>query len=188
MMGKTWRGMAAVLSALAISGVSSAVHAEVKESAANGFTVEVTQLVQAPPAMAWRALVNDVDHWWLKPHRWFGPQSRLSIDPRAGGCFCEVAGTRQAEHMQVLLVEPGKLLRMRGALGPLQDMGLDGVTDIRLQAQGKRTQLTLRYRVGGYAPDEPGQIAPQVDKVLGQQLWALAEYLRKRPGGRAASE
>ena len=60
-------------------------------------------------------------------HTWWGRASRLSIDARAGGCFCEIAGKRQAQHMQVVFADPGKLLRMSGGLGPLQGMGLSGV-------------------------------------------------------------
>src|SRR3546814_2096701 len=83
---------------------------------------------------AWRALVDDVDRWWPKDHSWWGGESTLSIEPVAGGCFCErtADGKRSARHMVVVFAEPGKLLRLAGGLGPLQGMGLHGVMEWRL--------------------------------------------------------
>ena len=155
-------------------------HAEVKDASAAGLTIENRQVVPVDAAAAWQALVHDVDRWWPKDHSWWGSDSLLSIDPRAGGCFCESAGDRQALHMTVVFVEPGKTLRLLGGLGPLQGMGLHGALEFQLApAEGGGTSITLRYRVGGYSPDDLGEFAPVVDRVQGVQLQGLADYLRK---------
>jgi uncharacterized protein YndB with AHSA1/START domain len=133
--------------------------------------------VSATPAAAWRALVEDVDAWWPKDHSWFGKDGRFSIEARAGGCFCEIAGDRQAEHMRIGFVEPGVLLRMLGGLGPLQGMGLQGTLDWKLQPVDGGTRITLRYVAGGYTPQDMRQFAPVVDQVQALQLGGLATHL-----------
>lgn len=157
------------------------LRAEVRDASPAGFTVENAQLVAVPPEVAWDALVDDIDRWWPKDHSWWGSESTLSIAPRAGGCFCEVSGAdggrRQAQHMQVVFVEPGRLLRMTGGLGPLQGLGLDGALEFRLSPQGAGTRIVLWYRAGGYAPEDLSAFAAVVDQVQAQQLAGLASYL-----------
>ncbi|GAB2501428.1 SRPBCC family protein [Arenimonas alkanexedens] len=166
--------------ALALS-LASGVSAEVKDSRPEGFTLENTVRVAASAELAWAALVDDVDIWWPRDHTWWGQASTLVIEPRVGGCFCETAGKRQAEHMAVTFVDPERLLRMTGGLGPLQGMGLNGALEFRLTpADGGATQITLWYRVGGYTPDDLSKFAPVVDGVQARQLAALAEHLARR--------
>ena len=173
---------------LGLLACSAGAAAEVRDATAAGFTVENTRMVAVDRNTAWRALIDDVDRWWPKDHSWWGADSKLRIEPRAGGCFCEAVesdpeGGRQAEHMRVAFVEPGKLLRMTGGLGPLQGMGLHGALEFRLTDEGKGTRITLWYRAGGYTPDDLSKFAPVVDRVQGQQLGALADYLAKKLPG-----
>jgi uncharacterized protein YndB with AHSA1/START domain len=161
--------------------VAGTVHAEVKDVSASGFTLENSQVVPVDAKTAWNALVNDVGRWWPKDHTWWGDASKLSIQPRAGGCFCELNGEQQAWHMTVTFVDPGKTLRMTGGLGPLQGMGLDGALEWRFApADGGGTKITLYYRAGGYTPDDLGKFVPVVDKVQGLQLGGLADFLRRQ--------
>ena len=170
-----------VLFALSLTGLGMAPNpapAAVVDAAANGFTVEMSIRTRADPERSWRALTREVGHWWLSEHTWWGRADRLRIEARAGGCFCERSGARQAEHLRVTLVEPPKLLRMQGGLGPLQGLGFSGVLEFRLHAlAGGGTEISLRYRVGGYSDQDPQRLAPAVDGVLSSQLQALAEYL-----------
>ena len=180
-----WPGIA-----LALTLATVPAHAEVKDSAANGFTVENVREVPVDAATAWKALVEDVDRWWPKDHSWWGAESVLRIEPEAGGCFCESAGDggREALHMTVTYVEPGKLLRMVGGLGPLQGMGLHGALEWRFKETAGKSTITFWSRAGGYTPDDLSKLAPVVDKVQAQQLGALADYLQaaaaeKKAGG-----
>ena len=174
-MGRAWKRTCAMT--LAAASCLAPVQAEVRDATPSGFTVENTRLVPVEPRIAWQALIDDVERWWPKDHSWWGEASKLSIDPRAGGCFCEDAGAQQAQHMQVSFVDPGRLLRMSGGLGPLQGMGLDGTLEFRLAPEGEGTRITLWYRVGGYAPDDLSKLAPVVDKVQAMQLAGLADFL-----------
>jgi hypothetical protein len=152
--------------------------AEVKDSSPSGFTLENVRDVPVDTETAWKALVGDVDRWWPKDHSWWGKASTLTIEPRAGGCFCEKAGEQQALHMLVTFVDPGRTLRMTGGLGPLQGMGLHGALEFRLAPiESGGTRITLFYRAGGYTPDDLGKFAPVVDKVQALQLGGLADFL-----------
>lgn len=155
--------------------------AAVKESSAAGFTLENSQDVPSGVDDTWDALVDDVDQWWPADHTWWGDASKLSIKARAGGCFCERDGARQAQHMTVVFVDPGKTLRLVGGLGPLQGMGLDGALEFRLAANERGgTRITMWYRAGGYTPDDLSKFAPVVDRVMAAQLGGLAKLLRER--------
>ncbi len=171
-----------MLLAMAVTlGSITAAQAEVLDVSPSGFTVSSTQEVPVDAQAAWSGLVHDVHRWWLPDHTWWGDASRLSIQARPGGCFCEKNGPQQAQHMSVRFVDPGVLLRMGGGLGPLQGMGLDGILEFRLAPiEDGGTRITLWYRVGGYAPDDLTGLAPAVDAVLAQQLGSLADYLRAR--------
>lgn len=172
---------------LALLLVPLGVAADVKNAARDGFTLENTVQVPTGIDASWQALVADVDQWWPADHTWWGDASKLSIDARAGGCFCEIDGARQAQHMTVVFVDPPHTLRLLGGLGPLQGMGLHGALEFRLTpAEDGGTRIVLHYRVGGYGPDDLGKFAPVVDKVQAQQLGGLATLLRNR--GDAASD
>lgn len=169
----------------ALAGLPSAAQAEVKDATASGFTVENTRVVPVDAATAFAALVERVDEWWPKDHTWWGKEGRLSIDARAAGCFCERAGAREALHMTVAFVDPGRTLRMVGGLGPLQGMGLTGALEFRFApSPSGGTTITLSYRAGGYTPDDLRPLAAVVDKVQAMQLGGLADLLGGKAPGR----
>lgn len=155
------------------------VTAKVLDQAADGFTVENSEWVPADSANAWKAFL-EVGEWWPADHTWWGDASKLSISDKAGSCFCEINGAQQAWHMTVTFVDPGKLMRMTGGLGPLQGMGLNGALEWRFVEEKGGTRITLWYRAGGYTPDDLGKLVPVIDKVQALQLGGLAEYLRKQ--------
>lgn len=176
---------AGVVLALATGLGPAVAGAEVVDASPRGFTLENVVEVPVDAATAWSALVEDVDAWWPADHTWWGAESTLTIEPRAGGCFCEKHGDNEAQHLLVTYAEPGRLLRLTGGLGPLQGMGLDGVAEFRLAgADGGGTRITLFYRAGGYAPEDLEAFAPIVDQVQGMQLGGLARHL----GGGAPGE
>lgn len=73
-------------------------------------------------------------------------------------------------HAEVVLVQPRTLLRLSGALGPLQELGAAGALSFALAKVQGGTEVTLTYRVGGFSPDGLDKLAPIVDRVLGDQL------------------
>jgi hypothetical protein len=175
-MNRALAPIAAIMFSVELTALPA--QAAVNDATPSGFTVENSALVPVEATSAWQALVGSIDAWWPRDHSWWGRASRLTIDPRAGGCFCENAGVRQARHMQVVFVDPPRLLRMTGGLGPLQGMGLYGVMEWRLVAIDGGTRITLWYRAGGYTPDDLSKFAPAVDSVQAVQLGGLVHYLQ----------
>ena len=144
-----------------------------------GFMVENKVTISQPADKVWHALINQVDKWWPKDHTWWGNDSVLSIDEFAGGCFCEKVGYKSAEHMRISFVEPQKLLRMTGGLGPLQGMGMHGALDWAFATTDEGTHITLTYRVSGIDPNGFEKLAPIVAQVQGMQLQGLADFLKE---------
>ena len=140
----------------------------------SGFIVVQQQTVAAPPELVWYSLTNNIDTWWPKDHSWW--QGTMRLEPRAGGCFCEQAGKKSAEHMRVSYVEPPFLLRMTGGLGPLQGLGLNGALEWQIDEVEKGSRLTLTYRVHGFHPEGFARLASAVDKVQADQLARLADF------------
>ena len=159
--------------------------AEVVASSEAGFVVRETAEVPADPAATWAALIAP-QNWWNKAHTFSGGSANLYLDAQGGGCFCEklplkdgAPGTRggSVAHMRVVYADPGKALRMVGALGPLQSEALTGTLTITLKPGGAGTRIVMEYIVGGYMRYKTEEIAPAVDKVLAEQLAGLAASL-----------
>jgi len=167
-----------LVAAFALAAAAGGAQAAVTQVAANGFRVLHTVEVRGTPARAWKALV-DVGAWWDPEHTYSGDARNMRIDARAGGCFCErLKGQGGVEHARVVYVAPREALRLRGALGPLQQYGLAGSLTLVLKALPEgRTRITLEYVVGGFMPGGLEPIAPAVDQVLTSQLERLRSYV-----------
>lgn len=157
--------------------MSMTAHAKVLHVSKFGFIVENQISTDKTPTKVWLALTRNVDSWWPKDHTWW--EGVLSIEAKAGGCFCEVSETKSAEHMRISFVEPNKLLRMSGGLGPLQGMGMFGALDWQIRAVDGGSEVTLSYKVSGVNPDGYAQLAPIVAQVQGIQLNGLKSFLEK---------
>jgi len=162
----------AVLALLAAGG---AAQAEVKAVAADGMTIQIVVEVPLDRDAAWARLV-DVRSWWSGSHTYSGSADNLSLDAGAGGCWCEIWSGGEVEHGRVVTVMPMSVLRVDGAFGPLQEMGVSGAMTFTLSdgsAAGK-TKLTLDYKVVGSSLSRLDQLAPVVDSVLGEQAGRFA--------------
>lgn len=174
---RRWRLLTAGLLLVGVAA-SMPARAAILDSAPNGFTVE--HLVEVPVSadVAWRRTVDEIGRWWSPDHTFSGDSAALSIDARPGGCFCERFVEGGARHMTVVLAWPGRLLRMEGALGPLQALGAAGTLSLAYEAgEAGGTLVRMTYRVGGYNPNGLGRWAPAVDAVLGEQLAGLQRLL-----------
>lgn len=154
------------------------VGAEVVDGSATHFVVRNTFRVSASAENAYKALVEDVDKWWHPDHTWSGNPKKLSIDEEAGGCFCEeLEHGGSVEHMRVIHVDRGKLFRMSGALGPLQEMAVAGTLTFTFEESDAGTEIVLEYRVFGHHAEGVEALAPAVDEVLKLQLSRLGAYV-----------
>src|SRR5208282_3130478 len=168
------RGFAALVLALAVTGPAAA---QVKSTTPNGFEVISIVTIAAPADRVYSAL-GEVGHWWDPSHTFSHDAANLSIELRAGGCFCErLKGGGSVQHLQVVYAEPGEGLRLRGALGPLQMEGVDGTLAWTLKPAEGGTSVTQSYVVGGYIRGGMEQWAPRVDQVLDEQLQRLKGFI-----------
>ena len=173
-MRKRSRG---ALLALALTFSAAPLQAEVTAIDAGGFVTQDSALLAAPPEQVWAALIEP-SRWWNPQHSWSGEAANLTLAPQAGGCFCEalpVGGS--VEHARVVYAGPGKLLRLSGALGPLQSEALTGTLTIELTQEREGTRVGWTYVVGGHARFPLAQVAPVVDRVQSEQLERLAALL-----------
>jgi hypothetical protein len=170
-----------ILAALIAAGASPAA-AEVAASSESGFVSHNEALVAAAPAEAWAAMLRPAD-WWNGAHTYSGSAANMTIAAVAGGCFCEsVPGANgapagQVEHMRVIYLAPGSMLRMTGGLGPLQSEAVTAVLTMALEPSGEGTKITWDLVVGGYMRMPMTEMAPLVDQVVGEQLTRLAASL-----------
>jgi uncharacterized protein YndB with AHSA1/START domain len=153
-----------------------AATASVMQSSPDGAMVEHHFQIRASPQAAWSALVHP-ELWWPSDHTWSGNRANLRLEAQAGGCFCENWGESSAEHGRVVMSQPGKLLRIRGALGPMQGMAVTAVLTVTLKATDSGgTEATVTYRVSGDASHKVDTFITGVDEVIGQQFGAFAAY------------
>jgi uncharacterized protein YndB with AHSA1/START domain len=155
------------------------VMAEVADSSPGGFTVKFSLPMHSTPAQVYAALIQ-VGNWWDPAHTFSGDAHNLSIDEKAGGCFCEkLPDHGSVRHLEVLTVMPGKRLVMSGGLGPLQSIAASGSMTLQITAAGAGAKLDVVYTVAGYLPAGMNTWAPRVDAMLQQQLGRLGNYIEK---------
>ena len=170
---------------LAAGLLATPAQAAVTSSTAGGFLIQSEVNVSASPEQAWRALTQ-IGNWWNGEHSYSRDAHNLTLDARAGGCFCERWGHNSVEHMHVVMVmERGgvRTLRMAGALGPLQEMGARGFMTFTITPHGTGSTLTMDYRVSGDSSLGLDQIAPGVDHVLSEQFARLVRFTQTGSAG-----
>ena len=168
---------AAAIGALALASA----HAKVIDQGEIGFTVAHTAQVAATPADVWKML-RMPQSWWSKEHSWSGDAANFWLDSQAGGCFCEKlpdagSGVGSVQHARIVFAKPNEMLRLSGAFGPLQGEALAGTLTIQIKETPTGSALRFDYVVGGYMRFKVADIAPAVDKVIGEQLVGLANAL-----------
>lgn len=160
---------AAALFAIALLLVPTA-RAKVVSESATGFLVTQEVDVAVDPKAAYDGFIQ-IGRWWNDDHSFSGAARNISIEPKAGGCWCEVLPNGgSVRHMTVIHANPGALLVFNGGLGPLQFMGVAGSMKVTFKSQGNRTHVSVVYAVGGYDPDNFKEISKGVDAVLGEQM------------------
>ncbi|GAA4356338.1 SRPBCC domain-containing protein [Kangiella marina] len=134
------------------------------------FMVKIETTIKAPAEEVYQQFIN-IGDWWESSHTWFGDASKMYIEPKANGCFCEVNGEQEALHMTVSMIMPNKNVQMVGGLGPLQSMAVYGHMSWSFKEPTKGlTTLTMTYLVKGFVGEESEMMAKAVDGVLAIQI------------------
>jgi hypothetical protein len=180
------------LALLTVGAPAAAVVTAVSEA---GFVIRHEAETPASKNDAWRALIVP-GKWWSSAHTYSGDAANMYLDAQATGCFCEKlpkpagepADQRMGsvEHMHVVYADPPQgVLRLKGGLGPLQGESVNGTLTITIRPTPQGSKITWEYVVGGYMRMKNEDIAPAVDKVLGEQLGRLAAHLTPPAEGAA---
>jgi hypothetical protein len=164
-----------ILALSALTVVATPARAAVVGQSPHGFEIRHEVIVPLAPAQAWSRIIA-IGDWWSDDHTFSGKAANMSIEPKAGGCFCEtLPNAGGVEHLRVNYIVPGQRLVMGGPLGPLKFEGVAGIMDIRIgPAPQGRTNVVMIYRAGGFARGNGQDMAPLVDRVLGEQVARLA--------------
>lgn len=164
-------------------GVASA---EVMDADHGGFTSVNELTINAPRDAVWRAAIDDVSRWWNSDHTISGDASRLSIDARPQGCFCETFGNGAgAVHLTVTMVNPTVILRLTGGLGPLGLMGMSGNMTWEFEDAQGGTKVRFTYAVGGYLAGGLDAVSGPVDAVIGEALARMKAHVETGDAERA---
>jgi len=147
--------------------------ADIVPATGTGFVLSDSITIAAPREKVWATLIQP-SRWWSKNHTYSGSSSALTLDPRAGGCWCEkLKDGGSVEHMRVVMLAPNDTLRMVGALGPLQQGAVTATLTVELKADANGTQLSYSYIAGGYMRPSLETMAVPVQSVLAEQFASL---------------
>jgi len=162
--------------AVLASAIAVPAHAEVKASAPDGLVFQYKGEVPLAREAAWKRLVA-LGTWWSDAHTYSGSASNMTVDPMAGGCWCEVWPGGEIEHGRVVLAMPNQTLRFSTALGPLQDLGINGALTVTLEdgAVSGATSVTWDYKVVGSSLTNLEPMARLVDGVMQEQFDRLVK-------------
>lgn len=163
----------AALAAMALAGPAAAAVVGAGDS---GFRIENRAAVATTADRAWTAL-GEIGRWWNDAHTYSGSASNMTIEMKPGGCWCEALPGGGVEHGRVILVWPEqRMLRIEGALGPLQDEGVTGALTWQVKETTDGVEIVQTYHVGGVRP-EMAKNAALIDAVMAEQLKGLGAYL-----------
>ena len=170
--------------ALSLALIAAPAGATVVGADSHGFDLRHTIDVPLAPAQALAAF-GQVGSWWSKEHSYSGNASRLSLELRPGGCWCETLdGGGGVEHMRIALYKPGERIVLTGGLGPLLLEATSGVMAVRAIKTAAGSQLVINYRAAGFARANGTEMALAVDQVLREQVERLRVFASKGVGKR----
>jgi hypothetical protein len=163
---------AAALAAAVFGGVALA---DVKATAPDAMVIQIKAEVALDRDDAWARLLN-LGSWWSGGHTYSGDARNMSVDAVAGGCWCELWSGGEVEHGRVVNVTPLNSLRFSTALGPLQELGVNGALTLTLSngSSAGKTAITLDYKVTGSSLSGLDKLAPIVNQVLAEQVTRFA--------------
>ena len=175
--------LVAMMGAVVALSLASPAAAEVV--AATGTTMEISQVVtvDAPITQVWDTL-RAPQRWWSKDHTYSDDSANLYLDGQATGCFCERFPDRKGsvEHARIVYIQPPQMMRLTGALGPLQAEAVVGTLTFKLAPEGTTaTKVSLSYVVSGYVRAGADVLAPKVDEVLALQVLNLKSAAESVP-------
>jgi hypothetical protein len=173
------RVIGGVLSGLAVLAAPGMASGDVLSSSAGGFVIRLEVPVAATPADVYSKFF-EIGKWWSDAHTYTGKAANMTLRNEPGGCFCEaLQGGGFVRHASLEYSDKGKIARLSGGLGPLQELGAYGMLAFNFQPSDKAgTKLVVSYVVSGYQPDKGfAPLAEPVNGVLKEQIDRLKRFV-----------
>ena len=165
---------------LLLASHCSTAFGEVLDSADNGFSLKHKVTIKATPEEVYETIIKP-SRWWNSSHTWSGKSENLSIETTPGGLFLEkLPSGGFVRHMEVVYADPGKLLRLHGALGPLQQTACHGAMTFTLKAEEDETVVEVTYNVSGYVAGGLKSWSAPVDQVIVEQVDRLKKAVEAK--------
>ena len=168
------------LATVSTEGRSTAM--DITSLSERGFEIELAVTCEGEPEEVFKRFTDDVGSWWSADHTYSGDAKNLAIESRPGGRFWErFPDGGGVEHLRVVMVQPGKTLRMSGGIGPLQEFAVSGsLTVIFEEGEDQKTKVRVKYVVGGYSHEGLTRWGIPVDEVLKEQLERFQNWCAKQ--------
>ncbi|HET7400209.1 MAG TPA: alpha/beta hydrolase [Usitatibacter sp.] len=151
-------------------------HAALSGVSPSGFVVTYKADIDVAPDVAYQAF-GQVQRWWSPQHTYSGNADNLRVRLTAGGCFCETWEQGSVEHARVIYALRDRAVRMQGAFGPLQEMAVNAVLELRVAPRKGGSTFTMTYRVRGSPDAALDKLSAPVDGVMVEQARRLLAYV-----------
>lgn len=146
----------------------------VLENDSSGFITESSVSIRANALDVFDTFTK-LSEWWDPHHSFSLDAKNLSLNLQVGGHFLEQMGDGQGViHSTVIFSKRGELLRMSGALGPLQMLGAYGTLTLEFKENKSGVDLIATYVVMGRNLQD---WAEPVEQVLCEQLVRLKNFV-----------
>lgn len=153
--------------------------AEIVSSSETHFTLRHEATSPLSPERLWEKLIRPAS-WWHPDHSYSGDAGNLSLDAQAGGLWREDWDGGSVSHGRVLLVIPGKTLRLEAPFGPLQGLGAYTVWTISIAAGDGGSVVVFDEVATGPSTAKLAEVAGAVDFVKSE---AIRRLVAEKPGG-----
>ncbi len=162
------------IAAISAALIATPATAEIIDQSPDGFALHWEAPVMQSKADLWDKLVTP-SRWWSSDHTYSGSADNLTLEAKAGGCWCETWEGGQVEHGRVLSIQPGKQIVIAAPFGPLQSMAVTAVMTISISETGNgETLLTKDFIATGASFQNLDELAPIVHMVQGEGFKILA--------------
>ena len=152
--------------------------ADVTESSKTGFRLASAVDVELDSIEAYEVFVEDFSKWYDVGHSYTGKAENLTLDFEKSCMFEKLPDGGFVRHMEIVFHQPGKMLRLTGGLGPLQEMGVAGALTFAFEQESgaRKTKVRMTYVVSGADFLALEQLAAPVNAVLADQLRRFRQH------------
>ncbi len=169
--------MGAACALLLLGADCAASRADVVEQTQSGFALQGKTHIAATPDKVYAALIQP-QKWWNARHTFSQNAANLSLDAKAGGCLCEaMPDGGSVLHATVVFADPGRTLRLRGAMGPFQGQGVDSALTFTLVAKDDGTDIQFENNIGGFVKGGFGKLPQAADGMVTDLVAHLKHFV-----------